>query len=369
MLPADRPILVTGAGGFIGGRVVEVLHGRPGVAVRAAVRRWSSAARIGRLPVDIVLCDITDPDQVHRAMEGVGAVVHCAYGDRRTTVEGTRAVLQAAFEAGVARVVHLSTMDVYGDVEGDTYEDAPLRKNGTTYRDSKIDAELLCRSYLDRGVPVSILRPTIVYGPFSTAYTVGFAERLLAGGSFPSREDCQGTCNLLYIDDLVSAILLALSRKEAVGQAFNVNGEERLTWWQYLNDLSRALQLPPLNGGRPLARRLRFAGLARVRTLARKARDRFAGPMMALYQRSAVAQRLLRSAEQVVRRLPSAGEYQLFKRKVYLPVDKARDVLGYQSQFPAARGIALSASWLRHHGFLGVPEEAGWTSSTSLLPG
>jgi nucleoside-diphosphate-sugar epimerase len=360
--PADRPILVTGAGGFIGGRVVEVLHALPGVAVRASVRRWSSAVRIGRLPVEIVLCDITDPEQVRRAMEGIGGVVHCAYGDRQTTVEGTRTVLQAALEAGAARVVHLSTMEVYGDVEGDVFEDAPLRKTGSLYRDSKIEAELLCRSYMERGLAVSVLRPTIVYGPFSSTWTVSFAERLVAGGSFPGRQDCQGTCNLLYIDDLVAAIVLALGRNEAVGEAFNVNGEERLTWWQYLNDLSQAIDLPPLNGGHPFARRVRSAALAPVRTMARKLLDRFQKPIMALYQRSPVAQRLMRGVEGVIRRTPSPGEYRLFRRTGYLPVDKARQLLGYRSQFPASRGVALSASWLRHHGFLGVPEEASWNS-------
>ena len=358
MSPADRPILVTGAGGFIGGRVVEVLHSLPAVSVRAAVRRWSSAVRIGRLPVEIVRCDITQPGEVRRAVEGIGAVVHCAHGNGDTAVEGGRTVLQAALEAGVERFVHLSTMEVYGDVEGDVREDAPLRRSGWPYRDAKIAAELLCRSYMDRGLAVSILRPTIVYGPFSRDWTVTFAERLVAGGSFPGREDCQGTCNLLYVDDLVAAIVLALERKEAGGEAFNVNGEERLTWWQYLNDLSRAIGLPALNGGHRFARRLRAAALAPVRSTARGLLDRFQEPVMALYQRSPPAQRLMRMVEGVIRSTPSPAEYRLFRRKVHLPVDKARDLLGYRSQFPVARGVALSASWLRHHGFLGVPQVA-----------
>lgn len=358
MWRSDGRILVTGAGGFIGGRVVEVLHDLPGVSVRATVRRWSSAVRIGRLPVEIACCDVTEPEQVRQAMEGVGGVVHCAYGDRRTTVDGTRTVLQAALEAGVARVVHLSTMDVYGDVEGDIFEAAPLRKTGSLYRDSKIDAELLCREYLERGLAVSVLRPTIVYGPFSTTWTAGFAERLVAGGTFPSRQDCQGTCNLLYVDDLVAAIVLALSRPEAAGQAFNVNGEERLTWWQYLNALNAALGLQPLNGGHPFARRVRSAALAPVRATARKVLDRFQGPIMAVYQSSPVAQRFMRSVEGAIRRTPAPSEYRLFRRKVYLPVDKARQLLGYRSRFPASRGVALSASWLRAYGFLGIPEEA-----------
>jgi nucleoside-diphosphate-sugar epimerase len=356
MWSADRPILVTGAGGFIGGRVVEVLHGFSGSPVRAAVRRWSSAARVGRLPVEIVLCDITDAAQVRGAMAGIGGVVHCAYGDQRTTVEGTRTILQAALEAGVSRVVHLSTMEVYGDVDGDVAEDAPLRKTGAPYRDSKIDAELLCREYAERGLSVSVLRPTIVYGPFSRVWTVEFAERLLGDGAFPSRDDCQGTCNLLYVDDLVAAILLALVKREAGGEAFNVNGEERLTWWQYLNDLRGGMDGEPLYSGRPWARRLRFAALAPLRTLARKTLNRFQAPIMALYRSNRIAQRVMRRAELVIRRLPSAGENRLLRRKVFLPVDKARSLLGYRSRFPASRGIALSATWLRHHGFNGVPQ-------------
>src|SRR5256885_16351546 len=110
VLSSDRPILIIGAGGFIGGRVVEMLQGLLGIPVRASVRRWSSAVRIGRLPVEIVLCDMTDADQVRRAMDGVGAVVHCAYGNPAAFVDGTGTVLQSARAAVVDRVVHLSTM-------------------------------------------------------------------------------------------------------------------------------------------------------------------------------------------------------------------------------------------------------------------
>jgi uncharacterized protein YbjT (DUF2867 family) len=84
-----RTILVTGAGGFIGGRTVEILHRLGDTEVRAGVRRWSGAARIGRFPVDIVHCDILQPDSIARAVEGVDAVVHCAVGDREVTVRGT----------------------------------------------------------------------------------------------------------------------------------------------------------------------------------------------------------------------------------------------------------------------------------------
>jgi uncharacterized protein YbjT (DUF2867 family) len=74
-------ILVTGASGFIGGRVVEVLHGLDQVTVRAGIRRWSAAARVGRLPVELVRCDITQPGDVAVALKGVTHIVHCAVGN------------------------------------------------------------------------------------------------------------------------------------------------------------------------------------------------------------------------------------------------------------------------------------------------
>src|SRR5829696_7481935 len=113
---AERTILVTGAGGFIGARAVEVLHEARIGQVKAGLRRWSSGARVGRLPVELVQCDIRDAEQVRQALRGVTDVVHCAVSgtDRDTIVEGTRVLLQGALDAGVRKVVHLSTIDVYG---------------------------------------------------------------------------------------------------------------------------------------------------------------------------------------------------------------------------------------------------------------
>src|SRR5262245_10664748 len=99
-------VLVTGAGGFIGGRVVEVFH-RLGRPVRAGVRRWSSGARIGRFPVEIVQCDVVERANLDVALDGVTAIVHCAVGDRDVVTRDTENVLAAALDASVRRVVHL----------------------------------------------------------------------------------------------------------------------------------------------------------------------------------------------------------------------------------------------------------------------
>lgn len=347
----DRTILVTGAGGFIGGRIVEVLHAMGGWRVRAGVRRWASAARIGRFPLEIVHCDVTDPIGIARVLEGASAVVHCAVGDPRVTIEGTRNLLAAAARAGLERVVHLSSVAVYGDAPGDFDESRPLERRGDPYGDAKIEAEELCREFAERGVPVAILRPSLVYGPFSASWTVEWAQRLRARPWLLSEEDCQGTCNLLYVDDLVGAVLRALERPEAVGEAFNVNGAERPTWSEYFRALNDAMELPELVSARPAASHLTAHLMQPVRTLAKFLLAHRQAQIMGLYQRYDWARVVMRRAEALIRKAPTTREIALLRREVSYPTARAEARLGWRPVFSLRDGVELSAAWLRHHGF------------------
>jgi nucleoside-diphosphate-sugar epimerase len=351
-MPERQTVLVTGAGGFIGGRVVELLQASGLYSVRAGVRRWGSAARIGRLPVDIVECDITDPAQLETALAGVGAVVHCAVGGREATVDGTRNLLEAALRHRVERVVHISTVDVYGDATGEVTEDVPLQLTGREYGDTKIEAEKVCGEYLERGLPIVLLRPTIVYGPFSESWTVEFAQRFQAGPWLLPAEDCAGACNLLYVDDLVGAIFRALETEAAVGHSFNINGPDRVTWNEYFQALNRAMGLPPLV---PASRRLGHASaalMAPVRVAAKFALKRFSGLIMGMYQRYGPVKRVMRLAETAIRQTPTTGEFRMYSKEVYFPARKAQELLGYRPAFDLRRGTELSAAWLRHHHYV-----------------
>lgn len=342
-------MLVTGAGGFIGGRVTEILHAR-GVDVRAGLRRWSAGARVGRLPVDLVACDVMRPEQLASAMEGVEAVVHCAVGDHDVTVTGTRNVLEAAIASGVRRVVFLSTIDVYGFDRGVMEETRVLRATGRAYGDSKLEAEAVCREYLSRGLEVVILRPTIVYGPFSQAWVVEFAERMLAGAWTLPAEDCGGVCNLVYVDDLVEAVIGALHSSTAVGEAFNINGAESPTWQDYFTALNGALRSQPLA---PVARgrsHVRANLMMPVRRSAKFALRRFGGPIRYLHQRFTPARRMMKWAEERIRQTPTTAEFRLYSYSATFPTGKAERLLGYRPSVTMARGIERSVAWMRHEG-------------------
>lgn len=349
-MPSERTVLVTGAGGFIGGRVVEMLLQEEGTRVRPAVRRWASCARIGRLPIDPVQCDVLDPQQVREAMQGVDLVVHCAKGGRDSMVEGTRTLLRAARDAGVRRVVHLSTIDVYGRAEGVVDEERPFEITGRDYGDSKIEAENVCKEFAADGLEVVILRPTIVYGPFSDLWTVQFAERFRDGNWLLSPEACGGRCNLVYVDDLVRAILLALEAPGVSGRAYNVNGPDQVTWQEYFEALNKALGFPPLPAPGAAKSRASSVVAAPFQTAARIAFHRFQEPILALYKSSRMARSLMKKTEQILRKVPSSAEFDLYGRNAEFPTVRARDDLGYTPAVDMARGIELSTLWLSHEG-------------------
>jgi nucleoside-diphosphate-sugar epimerase len=339
-------VVVTGAGGFIGGRAVEILHASGQARVRALVRRWSTAARIGRTPVEIVRADVTDVTALAAVMEGADGVLHCARADGRVNVEGTRATLEAARRAGVRRVVHLSTIEVYGNASGTVTEDAEPRTTGREYGDSKIQAEAVCREAVANGQEVVILRPTVVYGPFSDLWTVEFAQRFRSGPFLP-KSDCRGVCNLVYIDDVVGAMLRALVADGVAGEAFNVNGPDRVTWNDYFEALNGALGNPPLRRESAARARVRAGLMQPVRKSAKLVLKRFQKPIMAIYQRSRIAQGFMKKAEAQIRQTPSPAEFALYSRTAYYANIKASKLLGYAPRFMMDEGVALSAAWLK----------------------
>lgn len=349
-------ILVSGATGFIGGRVVEGLYFDGSCNVRAGIRQWSSAARIARFPVEMMLCDIMNEEQIAQSMVSVSAVVHCAYEDSRSLiVQGTRNMLEAAHRSGVKRFVHLSTAEIYGNVRGEINETFPYQYTGTEYADAKIEAEKLCWDFYDKGLPISVLRPSIVYGPFSKVWTVSMAARLQSGNWGTFKDYGEGICNLVYVDDLVSAILLAVSHENAVGEVFNINGPDTITWNQYFEKFSEGLGLPKLDKIPSHTSRFKSAVMDRIRAVTGYFVKRYRDSLMDAYMRFGPVRKVMRLIKTSLVTTPSSGELRLYSRGAIYVAAKAQNMLGYKPKFDLDAGLNMSVLWLDHHGFLGQP--------------
>jgi predicted dehydrogenase/nucleoside-diphosphate-sugar epimerase len=354
--PAESPkaagkILVTGATGFIGGRIVELLHLAGDNTVRAGIRGWSSAARLGRFPVDIVTLDLMRPETIGPALDGVTSVVHCAKGGGGVTDQGTRNLLETALKRGVRRFVHLSTADVYGNVTGIVTEATPVGYSGTEYNRTKIEAEKACWEYHAKGLPVAILRPSIVYGPFSERWSVRFAAMFLAGRGCTYERLGEGRCNLVFVDDLARAVFLALERKEAVGHAFNVVGPDVVTWNEYFRRLNNRMGLPPLPHIATAQAGLKRYALQPVRCIGGIVREHFMGPVKQLAATFAPVKVLLKRTEKTLKMTPAAEEFKLFQRDVLFPSTKAQQLMGYAPVVPLEAGIDRTVEWLTEQGF------------------
>ena len=173
-------VLVTGASGFVGAHTVAELC-RRGQAVRLFVRDPSRAARalhphgIDLAGLRVSTGDVTDPGAVRAALRGCDAVLHAAsvysFDPRRRTEmravnrRGTEVVLTAARQAGVGRVVHVSTFGALLPAAGPLTTGAPVGRPRESYLASKAEAEAVARSHQQDGQPVTITYPPAVLGP------------------------------------------------------------------------------------------------------------------------------------------------------------------------------------------------------------
>ncbi|WP_338662372.1 NAD-dependent epimerase/dehydratase family protein [Pararoseomonas sp. SCSIO 73927] len=271
--PLPQPVLVLGAGGFIGRHMVAGLAAA-GLPVLAGLRRPAD------LPagVEARLLDATRPDSLAAAQEGVGAVVNCVAGDPAAMLEGVRAL---ASSAGPRRIVHLSSMAVYGAATGLVDESAPLAPDGA-YGESKAEAERRLREHAAGGGQVVMLRPGCVHGPGSEGWTARPARLLRAGRLGDLGPGGDGTCNLTAVADLVAAAIAALRRPEATGEAFNVSDPDPGDWNAYFLCLARAIGATPLRripGWQLKAEKLAAYPLKVAEIGGRRARIRTPDPM------------------------------------------------------------------------------------------
>lgn len=213
---------VTGANGFTGSHLVKALEQR-GDTVVALVRKTSDLSRLADTQVQLVYGDITDQQVLQAAMAGVDWVFHtAAYVELglvnaaemdRINVQGTHAVLEAAQQAGVRKLVYCSTIGIYGDTQGQVIDETFQRQQqgfSSAYDSTKYRAQQLVDQFVAAGLPAVSVMPSGIFGaddPHFGPVLKNFLKgrlKVWAGGARMT--------GIVHVDDLVAAMLLAAEK-------------------------------------------------------------------------------------------------------------------------------------------------------------
>lgn len=229
---------VTGGAGFIGSRVVALLS-ESGADVRAIARSQTSADRLRKAGSEVVVGDASDADVLRTSLDGVDAVYHLA-GDYRVgigradqpamlaaNVTATERVLDAAISAGVSRIVHVSTINAFGDtgyrVVDETYERPRPYRYVSYYDETKHLAHLAAEQRIAAGAPVLVAMPGGVYGPGDSS-SLGNVLRGTASGRLRAITFGDLGMNMAHVDDIATGIVLVGTRGRA-GEKYVLGGE------------------------------------------------------------------------------------------------------------------------------------------------
>jgi dihydroflavonol-4-reductase len=326
--------LVTGASGFVGSAVARALLER-GESVRALIRSTSNRCNLVDLPLDVVAGDLEQPSTLRQAVVGCRALYHVAADYRlwapkpgpmyRINVDGTRALLRAAAEAGVERIVYTSTVATLGlDPAGGLADETTPSKIDAMighYKRSKFLAEQAVRELIDReGVPVVIVNPSAPIGPRDGRPTpTGRVVLEAAKGRIPAYVDTG--LNVAHVDDVAAGHLLAYQRG-SIGERYILGGQN-LTLGELLTLIAR------LVGRRPPTIRLS---------------TRLVLPLAYL---SEIAARVGRGGEPLL----TVDGLRMATKRMHFSSAKAERELGYRSR-PAVDALRDALDWYQSNGYL-----------------
>lgn len=324
--------VVTGATGFLGSALVKELLRRQ-QPVRILARNAQKARQLFGDAVTIIPGDITDAVQVRQAIDGAGTIYHLAgrlYHPsipagvyQQTHVEGTRTLLKACQgQSQLRRIVHVSTTGVHGitsDVPA--AEESPFAPTNA-YEATKLEGERLAlQSYQEQGLPVTVARPGLVYGP-GDLHLLGFFVaiqkglfRVIAGG--------KALLHPVYIDDLTAALLLCAGRPQAPGRSYNIAGKRPVTVYELATAIAHALGKNLQAGSIPL-------------WLANLAADIFA---------------IIPGLQGQHAPLTRSRVTFLTHSRMY-DISRARAELGYVPRVELEEGMKLTAQWYDQHHYL-----------------
>lgn len=340
-------IVVFGAGGFIGGWLCEELAIRQGVQLVPCVRQWSSAVRLARRGLDVVRVDLESVSEYMAVIADANVVVNASSPLPEREPELAVSLYSACQAAGVRKFIQFSSTAVYGEQAGNVDEDTPPAPSNDYGRGKTLMESRLFQVAARSGPQIFILRPTIVYGPFSDAWTVRYANRIANGHWRSLGWAGAGTCNLVHGQDVAKAVVLAaLAPSSSKSHVLNINGPEVVTWNEYIERFGEALGITNRTRMNPLLFSMTSTAVHGIRKtgiwIKRKGIRR---PLQS-------APVLVGRAQSAVNLYPTPDELHLLRQKVRCSWERAARVIGFIPSMSLNEGLRQSAEWCRIHGVI-----------------
>jgi nucleoside-diphosphate-sugar epimerase len=340
-------IVVFGAGGFIGGWLCEELSDRKDIVLVPCVRNWSSAVRLARSGINVVQVDLETLTDDTAVIAGADVVVNLSRPSPVEEPEIASRLYCACAAAGVRKFIQFSSIAVYGDQTGNVDEDTPSSPSSEYGRGKTQMENRLLKDAARSGPQLFILRPTLVYGPFSGNWTIRYARRIANGRWRSFGWAGAGTCNLVHVQDVAKAVVLAaLAQPDLKAHVLNINGPEVVMWNEYIDRFGDALGVCSRTKIDPLL----FSSISTAVHGVRKVggwvkRTGIRRPLQS-------APVLVGRAQSVVDLYPTPDELHLLRQEVQYSWQRAARVIGFSPSMSLDEGLRQSANWCRVHGVI-----------------
>lgn len=327
----DKLNVITGASGLVGSHIAEKLVER-GERVRAFVRPSSDTRFLKQLGVDFAVGDMQDVSSIRKAVSGATIVYHCAarVGDwgpwheyETQTINGTRNLVEACKAEPVGRILHVSSVSVYGhhkNPKGLLDETTPTGQNlwlWDNYARAKALAELEVRKYSDH----TIVRPSWVYGPRDRLAFPRVVKAMRIGAA-PLLGTAENLLNIVYAGDVANGAILAANSPKAVGEAYNLCSNGGITQKKMADTVCDALGVPRLKKRIPLFLAYQFAFFSEL-----------FGKLIGKKDPPRVTRRAV----------------YMLSRPIEFTPEKARRELGWVEEIGIEEGVRRSLEWLFQH--------------------
>jgi len=235
-------VLILGATGHVGQRLALYLADQNIEVISASRGKLE-----GSLPGHVILDSLDRAALIHN-LQGVDAVVNCVAGNRDSIAMGAEILVNAAIASDKPRIIHLSTMSVYGSFEGTATESTPFDPEYNWYASAKCEAESSMLSYANKGGEVVIFRPGCIHGPGSVQWVTRIGHLIESRRLGDLGVAGDGWSNLVHVDDVVKAIhagILVPMTTSGI-QVYNLASPDSPRWNEYFVDLARSLGTTPV---------------------------------------------------------------------------------------------------------------------------